>query len=184
MQEISLNVLDIAQNSISAGARLVTISAREDTPASLLTITIADDGRGMTPEQVEHVTDPFYTTRTTRRVGLGVPFFKMASEMTGGEFTIDSQPGKGTVVRAVFHTDHIDCMPLGDLEETIFTLVTLNPGIDFRYEREVDGATAVLDTREFREILGDVPLNAPEVTQFIRDYLNENFPHAGQQAKG
>ena len=180
MQEISLNVLDIAQNSISAGARLVSICAQEDTSAGLLTIVIADDGRGMTAEQAAHVTDPFYPTRTTRRVGLGVPFFKMASEMTGGEFAIDSHPGEGTAVRAVFHTGHIDCMPLGDLEETVFTLVTLNPDIDFRYERVIDGERSILDTREFREILGDVPLNEPEVTQFIRDYLNENFPHGGQ----
>ena len=179
MQEISLNVLDIAQNSISAGAHLVSVIADDDTAAGLLTVVIADDGRGMTPEQVAHVTDPFYTTRTTRRVGLGVPFFKMASEMTGGEFTIESHPGEGTTVRAVFHTDHIDCMPLGDLEETVFTLVTLNPDIDFRYVRKKDGRESVLDTREFREILGDVPLNLPEVTQFIREYLNENFPHAG-----
>ena len=180
MQELSLNVLDIAQNSISAGASLVSILADEDTKKGMLTIVIADDGRGMTPEQVAHVTDPFYTTRTTRRVGLGVPFFKMASEMTGGEFSIESRPGEGTTVRAVFHTGHIDCMPLGDLEETVFSLVTLNPQIDFRYVRTVDGSQSVLDTREFREILGDVPLNQPEVTRFLREYLNENFPHAGQ----
>ena len=180
MQELSLNVLDIAQNSISAGASLVTILADEDTNKGMLTIVIADDGRGMTPEQVAHVTDPFYTTRTTRRVGLGVPFFKMASEMTGGEFSIESRPGEGTTVRAAFHTGHIDCMPLGDLEETIFSLVTLNPQIDFRYVRTLNGGQSVLDTREFREILGDVPLNQPEVTRFLREYLNENFPHAGQ----
>lgn len=180
MQELSLNVLDIAQNSISAGAHLVTISAEEDTAAGLLTIVIADDGRGMTPEQVAHVTDPFYTTRTTRRVGLGVPFFKMASEMTGGSFSIDSHPGKGTTVRAVFCTQHIDCMPLGDLEETIFSLITLNPQIDFLYVRMIDGRQSTLDTREFREILGDIPLNQPEVTGFIREYLAENFPHTGQ----
>ncbi len=180
MQEISLNVLDIAQNSIVAGASLVTVSAVEETESGLLTISIIDDGRGMTPEQVAHVTDPFYTTRTTRRVGLGVPFFKMASEMTGGSFSIESAPGKGTTVTAAFFTRHIDCMPLGDLEETMFSLITLNPHIDFLYLREIDGQQSSLDTREFREILGDIPLNRPEVAGFIREYLAENFPPSGQ----
>ena len=105
MRELSLNVLDIAQNSISAGATLIEIEIREDTAGRLLTIRIADDGCGMTPEKLKSVADPFYTTRTTRKVGMGVPLFRMAAEMTGGGFEITSEPGKGTTVTALFHTD-------------------------------------------------------------------------------
>ena len=119
MQELSLNVLDIAQNSVRAGARLIEIMVDEQPESDIMTITVADDGCGMTPEQAAHVTDPFFTTRTTRRVGLGVPFLKMAAEMTGGGLTIETAPGRGTTVRAVFGLTHIDRMPLGDIAATI-----------------------------------------------------------------
>ncbi len=97
MRELSLNVMDVAQNSVSAGAKLIGIDVLENTDS--LVINIRDDGKGMTPEQVKSVTDPFYTTRTTRDVGLGVPLFKLAAEQTGGSFAISSEPGKGTLVR-------------------------------------------------------------------------------------
>lgn len=174
MQELSLNVLDVAQNSISAGASLIEISVAESTAEHSMTVMIKDNGCGMTQEQVRNVTDPFYTTRTTRKVGLGVPLFKMACEMTGGSFTIDSAVGEGTTVKAEFRTDSIDCLPLGDMEETVYALVTLNCGIDFVYSDTIDGRTFLLDTREFREILGEVPFNQPDVAEFIRDYLKEN----------
>ena len=172
MQEISLNILDVAQNSISAKASLVTILV--DTIDKMMTITIEDDGCGMTAEQVKSVTDPFYTTRKTRSVGLGVPLFKMAAEMSGGEFEIKSEVGKGTVVKAVFDTSNVDCMPLGDINATISSLIQLNPDIDFRYRRSVNSKEFELDTRQLREVLLDVPLNAPEVTVFIADFLKEN----------
>lgn len=172
MQELSLNILDIAQNSISAKATLILIGV--DTVGKTMTVTIEDNGCGMTPEQVKSVTDPFYTTRKTRSVGLGVPLFKMAAEMSGGSFEIQSEKGKGTLVKAVFDTENVDCMPLGDINATISTLIQLNPHIDFRYRRSRDGHEFVLDTRQLREILSDIPLNAPEVTVFIADYLKEN----------
>lgn len=172
MQEISLNILDVAQNSISAKASLVTILV--DTIDKMMTITIEDNGCGMTTEQVKSVTDPFYTTRKTRSVGLGVPLFKMAAEMSGGEFEIKSEVGKGTVVKAVFDTSNVDCMPLGDINATISSLIQLNPDIDFRYRRSVNSKEFELDTRQLREVLLDVPLNAPEVTVFIADFLKEN----------
>ena len=172
MQEISLNILDVAQNSISAKASLVSIFV--DTVDKMMTVTIEDNGCGMTAEQVKSVTDPFYTTRKTRSVGLGVPLFKMAAEMSGGEFEIKSEVGKGTVVKAVFDTSSVDCMPLGDINATVSSLIQLNPDIDFRYRRSVDSKEFELDTRQLREVLLDVPLNAPEVTVFIADYLKEN----------
>jgi hypothetical protein len=120
------------------------------------------------------VEDPFFTTRTTRKVGLGVPFFKMAALSTGGSFQISSTPGIGTTVVAVFGLSHIDRMPLGDMNSTIHTLITLNTQIDFFYTYGFDGKEFTLDTREFREILNDVPLNSPEVSAYIKEYLDEN----------
>ncbi len=168
-----MNVLDIVQNSISAGASLIGIEVAEDTEKDRLAIVIEDNGRGMTEEQVRAVTDPFYTTRTTRRVGLGVPFFKMAAEMTGGGLRIESQPGKGTRLTAEFVLSSIDCMPLGDMNGTIKTLIQMNPNLDFVFRRKKNAEIHTLDTRELREILGDVPLNDPEVMEWITGNLEE-----------
>lgn len=169
-----MNVLDVAENSTRARASLVQISVEADTVRDRLTITIADDGCGMTPEQVAQVTDPFYTSRTTRKVGLGVPFFKYAAESTGGSFTIDSVVGTGTTVTAVFTLSHIDRMPLGDITSTIHTLVVYHPETDFLYRYCYNDRFFELDTREFREILGGVPFDTPEISEYIKEYLTEN----------
>lgn len=174
MQELSLNVLDVAENSVRANASLIGITVEEDTAADRLTIIIEDNGKGMTQEQVQTVIDPFYTTRTTRKVGLGVPFFRMAAQLSGGDLSIQSEVGKGTAVTATFGLGNIDRMPLGDMNGTIATLVQCNPHIDWVYTRKKDGREMVMDTRQFREILGDVPLDSPEVLGFLRDYLAEN----------
>ena len=174
MQELSLNVLDVAENSVRADASLVEITVEEDTAAGWLTIVIRDNGRGMTPEQVQTVIDPFYTTRTTRKVGLGVPFFRMAAQLSGGDLTIQSRVGEGTAVTATFGLTSIDRMPLGDINGTIATLVQCNPGIDWLYTRRKDGREMVMDTRQFREVLEDMPLDSPEALGFLRDYLAEN----------
>lgn len=174
MTEISLNVLDVAENSTRAQASLIEISVLTDRSEDTMTIIIKDDGCGMTPEQVAHVEDPFFTTRTTRKVGLGVPFFKYAAESTGGSFKIDSTPGIGTAVTAVFKLSHIDRMPLGDINSTVHTLITFHPETDFLYTYRYNDRSFVLDTRQFRQILGDVPLNSPEVSDYIMDYLTEN----------
>lgn len=174
MPEISLNVLDVAENSTRAGASLVEISIKADTGKDALTIRIKDDGCGMTAEQAARVEDPFYTTRTTRKVGLGVPFFKLAAENTGGSFQIESTPGIGTTVTAVFGLSHIDRMPLGDINSTIQTLITFHRDTDFLYTYEVDGRSFTLDTRDLREILGDVPFDEPEVSSYIKEFLMEN----------
>ena len=174
MTEISLNVLDIANNSIRAEASLIEIIIQVQRDLDILTITIADNGCGMTQEQIMKVEDPFFTTRTTRKVGLGVPFFKMAAESTGGSFRIESTPGVGTKVTAVFGLSHIDRMPLGDMNSTVHTLITLNAQIDFLYRYIFDDKDFTLDTREFREVLADVPLNSPEVSAYIKEYLLDN----------
>ncbi len=174
MTEISLNILDIAQNSIQAKAKYIDIEVAVDTAADTLTVFVEDDGCGMSPEQLAQATDPFYTTRTTRKVGLGLSFFKLAAESTGGSFSILSDPGKGTLVQAQFVLSHIDRMPLGDITGTISTLILFNQDIRFRYVYQYDGKSFVLDTNDLREILGDIPFDNPEVAGYITSYLEEN----------
>jgi anti-sigma regulatory factor (Ser/Thr protein kinase) len=174
MRELSLNVMDVAQNSVVAGATLITIAVEEQ--GDHLQIAIRDNGKGMTPEQVESVTDPFFTTRTTRKVGLGVPLFKMQAEMTGGTFSITSTEGEGTDVVASFCLSHVDMIPIGDMESTILLLITCNPDTDFVYHRSLGAQSFTLDTRELRSVLGeDVPLNLPDVTVWIKSFLEENL---------
>jgi len=174
MRELSLNVLDIAQNSVRAEASLIKIELIEDTRTNTLEISVSDDGKGMTPEQLASVRDPFFTTRTTRKVGMGIPLFRMAAEMTGGSFDIESTLGKGTKTTARFCTDHLDFTPIGDMCSTVLTLVTMNLHIDFVYTRQIDGRSFTLDTRQLKEILGDVPLNEPSITAWLKDYITEN----------
>lgn len=174
MTELSLNILDVAENSTRAGAKLVRIAVEADFPSDLLTISICDDGCGMNEEQVKQVTDPFFTSRTTRKVGLGVPFFKYAAESTGGSFTISSVPGRGTDVTATFVLSHIDRMPLGDITATIHTLIICHPDTDFIYTYRYNEKSFTLDTRQFREILGDLPFDSPEISSYIMEYLTEN----------
>ncbi len=170
-----MNVLDVAQNSVVAGAKHIEISVYESTADALMVITIKDDGCGMDEETVKRVVDPFYTSRKTRKVGLGIPFFKQSAEQTGGSFTINSIVGTGTTVRAEYHTDNIDCLPLGDICSTVTMLVTLNPHIDFVFKTEKDDKAFIFDTKEIKEILGDdVALSEPAVAAFIEDYLKDN----------
>lgn len=180
MTEISLNVLDIAQNSVKADASLVKISVSADSSDNKLIIEIVDNGCGMDESQVAQVCDPFFTTRTTRKVGLGVPFFKEAAESTNGSFEIKSKVGDGTKVIAVFTLDHIDRMPLGDMSSTMHNLITLNKHIDFVYTYSVNDKSFILDTRELREILGDVPFDVPEVSAYIMDFLKSNKAEVDQ----
>lgn len=180
MTELSLHVLDIAQNSITAGAALIKISIIIDTIKDNLCIEISDDGRGMDEKTIEKVTDPFFTTRTTRDVGLGIPFFKYSAKVTGGSFSIQSKIGWGTTITGNYTLSHIDRMPLGDMVATMHTLITFNTHIHFLYTYKVDERCFILDTREFKEILGDIPLNIPEVSAYIKEYLMENTSHVNE----
>lgn len=181
MTELSLNILDVAQNSIKANATLITIGIFADTNKDRLDITIEDNGSGMNKEQLSQVEDPFFTTRTTRKVGLGISFFKLAAENTGGGFFIDSTEGKGTIVKANFILSHIDRMPLGDITATMHTLIIYNMNIDFIYRYQVDEREFTLDTRELREILENVPFDVPEVSTYIKEYLMENKEDVDQK---
>ena len=173
MRELSLNILDIAQNSIAAGASLTEIAVREDTKKKTLLIGIYDNGKGMTPEQVENVKDPFFTTRTTRKVGMGIPLFKMAAEQTGGSFNITSQVGVGTRVEAIFKTDSIDFTPLGDMGSTVSTIVSMNEDKDFIYIRSIDEKEFKFSSAEIKAILEGVPLSEPSVIMWIEDHIKE-----------
>ena len=169
-----MNVLDIAQNSVAAGASLIRITLCIAAAEKRMTLTIADNGRGMPPELAGRVTDPFCTSRESRRVGLGLPFLKMAAELTGGCLALESEPGRGTTVTAVFTLGHIDLAPLGDMSSTVSGLIQCNPGIDFVYTVTADGERFCADTREMRGVLGGVSLAEPEVALWVREYLEEN----------
>lgn len=175
MRELSLNILDIAQNSIAAEAQLITVEVIEDTRLKTLAVNIIDNGKGMSDEQLMSVRDPFFTTRTTRKVGMGIPLFKLAAEQTGGCFSINSALGKGTSVSAVFKTDSVDFTPLGDMCSTVVMLVTMNTDREFIYRHKIDENEFVFDTREVKQILGDVPLDEPEITAWLREYIEENI---------
>lgn len=169
-----MNLLDIAQNSVSAGAKNIDIEIGEDTREDRIELSIADDGRGMTEQQLKNVTDPFYTTRTTRKVGLGIPFLKMAAEMAGGDFSITSTLGVGTVVRAGFVRSHIDRMPLGDLSETMSQLICLNEHIDIHYTYRLNNEAMSASSAEFKQALDGISLATPQVMQFVREYIEEH----------
>ena len=172
MKELSLNILDVAKNSVTAGATKIGILV-EETPVRL-TITITDNGCGMTPEFVRKVTDPFTTTRTTRKVGMGLSLMKMEAQMSGGDLSIESTVGEGTTVTSWFDPGNIDMPPLGDLTSSITTLIQGSPDIDFVFTHRTPAGEYTLDTGEIRQIMGDISLSEPEIIAWLTDYLHEN----------
>lgn len=167
--------MDVAENGLAAGADLIRISIREDREADRMEIRIADNGRGVPKERLAEIFDPFYTTRTTRRVGLGLSLFREASRRCEGDLEVQSEEGRGTEVVATFRMSHIDLPPLGDMAGTMAALIAGNREVDFIYVHEVDGRRFDLDTREIQEQLEGIPLDHPEVirtlSQTIRAFL-------------
>lgn len=181
MRELSLNILDITENSLSAGAKNVSIEI-DEAPDGIFTLTITDDGCGMSKEMVESVIDPFCTTRKTRKVGLGIPLLKLAAEQTGGSLSIESKPeaeypeSHGTVVRAVFRSDSIDFTPLGDIASTLVVLIQGSPDVDFIFRHTAPSGEVFLSTSQMREVLGnDVSLSDFSVLKWIKDYIAESY---------
>ena len=178
MKELSLNVLDVAKNSVTAGAKVIEISLITD-DRGILTLTIKDDGCGMSEETVKNVTDPFYTTRTTRKVGLGLPLLRLAAEQTGGYLKISSSKQEdchGTTVEATFDTASIDFTPVGDIVSTICILIAGSPEIDFVFTDKTPEREVALNTAELREVLGDgISLAEPEIQIWISEYLKEQY---------
>ncbi|MDR1205546.1 MAG: ATP-binding protein [Peptococcaceae bacterium] len=173
MRELSLHILDIVQNSIAAQAKNIEIYILESEEEDRLTLMFRDDGKGMTREEARKVTDPFFTSRTTRRVGLGAPMLKATAQACEGDVSVESAVGKGTVVRADFRLSHIDLPPLGDMVSTLIALVTGSRDVNFKYEHRNDYERFAFTTAEMREILGDLPFSDPEVLNWLQDFLEE-----------
>lgn len=186
-RDLSQHILDIAENGIQAGATVlhITITEALSPEQDAITIAIQDNGRGMDAPTLARVTDPWFTSRTTRKVGLGIPFFKQTAEMCDGHFEISSLVGEGTLTQAAFRHSHIDRPPLGDVASSILCLIVGFPGGDVVYRHTVDGRTFELDTREVREILGeDIPFSDPEVLAFLRQTLEEGEQQLTQVQMG
>jgi hypothetical protein len=179
LREISLHILDIVQNSIAAGASSIKITALADTANDLLTVAIADNGRGMSAETIERAMSPFWTTRTTRSVGLGIPMFAAAAEACQGGLWITSEVGKGTRTEARFKLSHIDRAPFGDIGATIVDLIVANPQISFRYEQKMDQKVFYLDTEDIHRELGQAPIDALPVRRWMKDYMAEGISRIG-----
>ena len=181
MRELADNILDIAQNSISAGAKLVEIDITVSHARDRVALAFIDDGCGMSAKMVRSVADPFTTTRKTRKVGLGLPLLKMTAQATGGDFDIESEVGKGTSVRVAFGLGHIDRPPMGDVPGALYTLVLMNPKTDFRFVYDYDGKVFTFDTREIRETVAPIELDHPEISAWIKDCLAQeiNELHGG-----
>ena len=171
MRELALHLLDIAENSVAANAQNITISVIEDSTADRLQICVEDDGIGMDKATVARVVDPFFTSRTTRKVGLGLPFLKQAAESCNGNMEIQSTPGKGTQVKVEFQRSHIDRMPLGDLAGTFLSLFIANPSINWDLNYVVDEREFKFESSPVTQALEDIPLTEPSVLAYLRELI-------------
>ena len=171
MRELSLHLLDIAENSISAGAKNITINIFENSNSDLLQIEVIDDGHGMSSDMVKKVIDPFITSRTTRKVGLGIPLLKEAAEACNGSLKLKSELGKGTSLEVVFQRSHIDRMPLGDIPTTFLNLLVSNPSIHWTFRYQVNEKEFNFDDTEIKEVVGDLSFTEPEILKVIRVML-------------
>jgi anti-sigma regulatory factor (Ser/Thr protein kinase) len=175
LRELALHILDIAENSISARASTIEITVFIDSLNDQINISIEDDGKGIDAETLKVIVDPFVTSRTTRRVGLGIPMFKAAAEACNGSFLIESEVGKGTMVSANFQNSHIDRMPLGNMADTITTLLVGTPEVHWIFNYTKDGKTFVFDDQPIKDELDGIPLCEPEVLKFIRSYIQQGI---------
>ncbi|PKP37968.1 MAG: ATP-binding protein [Bacteroidetes bacterium HGW-Bacteroidetes-15] len=175
MKELSLHILDIVQNSIVANATLIDIRIVEDAEDDILSISIVDNGKGMEPEMLQRVTDPYTTSRTTRKVGMGIPLLNDACRIAGGCLAIESTRSKGTEVKAIMGLSHIDRQPLGDIVGVLIILISANPDIDFTYTHTRNRNRYFFSTIEVKEVLEGLPINSPEVTKMIREMISSNL---------
>jgi anti-sigma regulatory factor (Ser/Thr protein kinase) len=182
VRELALHVLDILQNAVEAGATCVSLDIREDESAGLLTITVGDNGRGMDAVALARAVNPFYTSRTTRHVGLGLPLWSAAAERAGGRLTILSQPGAGTTVTATFRLGHPDRQPLGDITGTLLAFVLAERPVDLQYVHHSGKGEFAFNTAEIRATLEDVPISHPAVRKWLTEYLAEGEEGVRSQA--
>ena len=174
LRDISLHILDLAQNSVKARAKRIDIGLFADSVSGKLTVSIEDDGCGMSREFLARVEDPFTTSRTTRKVGMGIPFFKLACVQSGGDFTILSEEGKGTKLSGTMDIDNIDRLPLGNLGDTVKLLIMQSPDVRLVVTLFANGQEETVDTDEIKAQLGDVPITELEILAWIEDFINEN----------
>jgi hypothetical protein len=179
MQDLSLHILDIVENAIASKASHVAIRITEDPEQNQMVVEIEDNGEGIPPQLLEKVVDPFFTTRSTRKIGLGLSLLQQAAQACEGELQVQSLQGKGTLVRASFRYNHIDRKPLGDMASTMVTLMAGNPQMDFHYAHRKGGRTFVLDTLELKRELDDVPIHHPKVVQFVREEIHKGLRELG-----
>lgn len=187
MREIALHLLDIAENSVAAESKNISVHVHEDLLHDMLSASVIDDGHGMDAETAERVQDPFYTTRTTRNVGLGIPLLKLAAEQAEGRFSLQSEPGQGAWVEAEFRHSHIDRMPLGDLSSTFLTLLISHPQIDWTFlyrvtDRSKASRDFLFESAELKTQLGDISLTEPEVLSFVRGMIEEGIEEVALQS--
>ena len=182
MLELAAHILDIAENSVRAGARLIEIDVDEDTANDSLSIEIIDDGHGMKQEEIKKALDPFYTTKTVRRVGLGIPLLADAAQRSGGHLNLESQEGKGTTIKSTFGLSHVDRQPMGSIISTLIILIAGNSDVDFFYKHRHNDQRFEIDTREIRKEIMDVPINHPEILKYIRGVLEEGFSEIKPEA--
>ena len=175
MNEIALHILDIVQNSIQAQATKIEILISENLTEDLFEIVITDNGKGMTDAQLREVTDPFFTTRTTRKVGMGIALLKQGAEQTGGSLEIKSTVDSGTYLKAVYHHKHVDRPILGDIAGTMTLLIGANPQIHFIYNHQTPLSSFEFDTDEVLEELGGVPVNDPDILKALKELIEENL---------
>lgn len=175
MKDLSLHILDIVQNSVVANAKVIQIILEINTANDYIELTVKDNGRGMEQDFLKRVIDPFTTTRTTRKVGLGIPLLKQNAELTRGTFTIHSEPGVGTALKARFVKSHIDCLPIGDLGGTIALLMCSYPDIEFKVKAVVNSHEFSVSTSELSDALEGLPLNDPSVYPVVKEYINSNL---------
>lgn len=180
LREIALHLLDIAENSATAGATEVHITIDEDLSADRLCIVVQDNGKGMDEELLAHITDPFVTSRSTRKVGLGIPLFKAAAEACNGNLRISSRPGQGTRLEVDFQRSHIDRMPLGDMASTMLTLVVGFPDIRWILDYRVGEAEFDFDSQPIMDELGDIPITEPSILAFVRELLQDGIREVQQ----
>ena len=175
MEDLSLHILDIAENSIRAGATEITIRIEEDVDNNLLLVSISDNGKGMDEEMLKKAADPFFTTKGERRIGLGLSLLAQAARESMGDFSINSQKGWGTVIEARFQYDHIDRKPIGDMTQTLIVLITANPDIDFLYEQTDKKGHHVIDTREIKKSNQYEPVSIQKLIKIIRDRIGPSM---------
>ncbi|MDP2965915.1 MAG: ATP-binding protein [Pelolinea sp.] len=175
MKELSLHILDIAENSVNAGATKIGISVVENLNKDELIINIKDNGKGMDPEKLKNIADPFITSRTTRKIGLGIPFLKAVAEACEGGLEIASERGFGTELQVRFKHSHIDRMPLGDLKSTWLNLLIGYPKVHWVLVYTINDKTYTLDDQPIKEVLNGIPLSDPQVIRYLKDEIANGF---------